>query len=209
MVKTTKKAGVPISRYLKLVSIGNSLLCIFLIIIHAIFPQFSIDSTTIALIVILIFPWLLPYIKTAKLPGGIEITTREIQQLEEVTARSAIGTLLVTMRPPTRRHPPLTYLTLFKTDPNLALASLRLDIERKLRTIAKKRQIDVRRLPLWQVLNILHDREIIGPSEFQSLKMIIEICNKAVHTEKVDPYLALRILDIGKSALGYLDSKIA
>lgn len=207
MAKTTKKPGIPIPRYLKLVSIGISLLCISLIIIHAIFPQFSIDSTTIALIIILIFPWLLPYIKTAKLPGGFEISTREIQQLEEVTARSAIGTIFVAMRPPTRRRPPSTYFTLFKTDPNLALASLRLDIERKLRAIAKKRQMDVRRLPLWQVLKVLHDREIIGPSEFESLKMIIKICNKAVHTEKVDPDLALRVLDIGELALRYLDSK--
>ena len=209
MSKIAKKPGIPIPRYLKLVSVGISLLCIFLIIIHAISPQFSIDNTTIALIIILIFPWLLPYIKTAKLPGGIEITTREIQQLEEVTARSAIGTIPVAMRPPTRRRPPSIHFTVFKTDPNLALASLRLHIERKLRTIAKRRQFDVKRLPLWQVLNILRDREIIGRSEFESLTMIINVCNKGVHAEKVDPDLALRVLNMGELALRYLDSKIA
>lgn len=207
MSKVTKKRGIPIPRYLKLVSIGISLLCIFLIVIHAIFPEFSIDNTTIALIVILIFPWLLPYVKTAKLPGGVELTMREIQLLEEVTARSAIGTIPVAMRPPTRRRAPSKHLMLFGTDPNLALASLRLDIERKIRVIAKKRQFDVRRLPLWQVLNVLRDREIIGSSEFESLKMIIKVCNKAVHAEKVDPDLALRVLNIGQLALTYLDSK--
>jgi len=209
MSKMTKNPEIPIPRYLRLVSIGISLLCIFLIIIHATFPEYSIDSTTIALIVILIVPWLLPYIKTVKLPGGIEITTREIQLLEEVTARSAIGTIPIAMRPPIRRRLPSIHFTLFKTDPNLALASLRIDIERKLRAIAKRRQFDVKRLPLWQVLNIFRDREIIGSSEFESLKMIIQICNKAVHAKKVEPDLALRVLDMGELALRYLDSKMA
>lgn len=165
------------------------------------------------MVVILIFPWLLPYIKTAKLPGGFEITTREVRQLEVAAGRSAIGTVPVAMPAPRRRGAPppssSIRLMLFKADPNLALASLRLDIERKLREIATNRQLDVERLPLWQVLNILHEREIIGSSEFESLRMIIKVCNKAVHAEKVDSALALRVLDIGDLALQYLDSKIA
>ena len=213
MKSTVKETKIRMPQNLKLVSIGISLLCIFLIIIHAIFPRFAIDTTTVALIIILIFPWLLPYIKTAKLPGGIEITTREVQQLEDVTLRSAIGTIPVAMRPPRRRVPPPpppqpTRSMLFKVDPNLALASLRLDIERKLREIARSRELDVERLPLRHVLNILHLREIIGSSEFESLSMIIKVCNKAVHAEEVDPALALRVLDMGDLAVQYLDSKI-
>jgi len=202
-----KERKIEITQDLRIVSFGISLLCLFLIIIHAVFPQFSIDTTTVALIVILIFPWLLPYIKTAKLPGGIEITTREIQQLEEVTTRSAIGAIPAAMRAPIRgRKPPSMYLMLFKSDPNLALASLRLDIERKLRKIASSRELDVTRLPLRQILNILHAKEIIGSSEFASLDMIINVCNKAVHAEKVDSALALKILDIGELALQYLST---
>jgi len=217
MENTAKETKITMPRNLKLVSIGISLLCIVLIIIHATFPQFSIDTTTLALIVILIFPWLLPYIKTVKLPGGIEITPREVQQLIEVSLRSAIGTIPVMMPPPRPRGPQPSPPTpsqptrrmLFKADPNLALASLRLDIERKLREIATNRQLDVERLPLWQVLNVLHAKEIMGSSEFKSLKMIITVCNKAVHAEKVDPALALKVLDIGDLALQYLDSKMA
>ena len=194
---------------MKLVSICISLICAFLIIVHAILPQFSIDNTTIALTIILIFPWLLPYIKTAKLPGGFEITTREVQELMEVTARSAIGTVTVAAHIQPHRRPPPAYLMLYQTDPNLALASLRIDIERKLRTIATKRQFETRRLPLSQVLAVLRDREIIGPSEFESLNMIIQICNKAVHAEKVESGAALRVLDMGELALRYLDSKMS
>ena len=213
MKSTVKEKKILMPRNLKSVSIGISLLCIFLIIIHAIFPHFAIDTTTVALIVILIFPWLLPYIKTLKLPGGIEITPREIARLEYITRRSAIGTIQVAMRAPTLRGPPLpppqpTRSMLFKADPNLALASLRLDIERKLREIARSRELDVERLPLRQVLNTIRLTEIIGPSEFESLSMIIKVCNKAVHAEEVDPKLALRVLGMGDLALQYLDSKI-
>jgi len=210
MKSRARKKKIPITLNLKLVSIGISTLCIILIILHAIFPQFAIDTTTIALIVILIFPWLLPYIKTAKLPGGIEITTREIEQLVEVTRRSAIGTEPVAARPIRDRTmpPQRMHSMLFKTDPNLALASLRIEIERKLKEIARRRELDAERLPIEWILDILRQREIIGPSEFESLRLIIDVCNKAVHAEEVDPRLALTVLDIGDLALDYLDSKI-
>jgi hypothetical protein len=195
---------------LRLISIGISTLCIILIILHAVFPQFAIDTTTVALIAILIFPWLLPYIKTLKLPGGIEITPREIEQLVEVTLRSAIGTTAVAARPIRDRAKPSERMhsLLFRADPNLALASLRIEIERKLKEIARRRELDVGILSVQRILDILRQQEIIGPSEFESLRLIISVCNKAVHSEEVDPKLALIVLDIGDLALDYLDSKI-
>ena len=217
MENAVKETKFAVPRYLKVVSIGISLLCVFLIILHAIFPEISIDTTTIALIVILIFPWLLPYIKTAKLPGGFEVTTRDVLQLEEITRRSAIGTVPVAMRAPEvmrERARPLLTLSqarrymLLRTDPNLALASLRLDIENMLKELGAKKELRVERQPLWRVLNSLLQKKIIGSSEYESLRRIISICNSAVHAEKIDSALASRVLVIGDLALQYLDSKM-
>jgi hypothetical protein len=97
---------------------------------------------------------------------------------------------------------------LFRADPNLALASLRIEIERKLKEIARRRELDVGILSVQRILDILRQQEIIGPSEFESLRLIISVCNKAVHSEEGDPKLALIVLDIGDLALDYLDSKI-
>lgn len=211
MRSDNRDASVVFPRRLKYLSVLVSLLCGFLIIIHAVYPQFAIDTTTIALIIILIFPWLLPYIhayiKTIKLPGGTELTFREeVQQLERLSKRSRISRFPVEEMPPTR-PPPVepTRWALFRVDPNLALASLRIEIERKLREIARQRQLRVERLPLRRVLNTLHSKKVIATSEFKILNLIIDVCNRAVHAEKVDMETTSRILDMGDSALLYLD----
>ena len=210
MKSRAQKKKISVTLNLRLISVGISALCIILIILHAVFPQFAIDTTTVALIAILMFPWLLPYIKTVKIPGGIEITPREIEQLVEVTRRSAIGTIAAAARPIRDRAKPSERMhsSLFRTDPNLALASLRIEIEIKLKEIARRRELDVEGLPIQWILDLLRQQEIVGPQEFESLRLTIDVCNKAVHAEEVNPRLALMVLDIGDLALNYLDSKI-
>jgi len=186
-----------------------SLLCASLIIIHAFYSQFTIDTTTLALIVILIFPWLLPYIKTLKLPGGTEVTFKDqVQQLERLSEKSKIVEIAVqTSLTPTKLAEP-TFSSLFAVDPNLALASLRIEIERKSREIARQKDLRIadERVPLRQILQELHSKKVIASSEFQILNVIIDVCNRAVHAEKVDMATASQILDIGKSAISYLES---
>lgn len=190
-------------RRLKYLAAIVSIICAILIIIHAIYPQYSIDTTTIALIIILIFPWLLPYIRTLKLPGGTEVTFKEeVRELERLSARSPISSAA-------DRAPIVpSRLQLLTVDPNLALASLRIEIERKLRDIARQRNLRVasERVSLRRVLNTLHSEKIIATREFKILNVIIDICNRAVHAEKVETTTASEILDIGESALLYLDS---
>lgn len=187
---------------LKWISASISLLCVILIILHAVFPQFAIDMVTVALIVILIFPWLLPYIANIKLPGGIEITTREVEQLERAASK------LVPLRRRARRTTEQRLYLLFNEDPNLALAYLRMEIEKRLREIALKRRLDVEMHPLSYLLRNLLTQKIIDREEFDALQTVIRICNKAVHSEKVNPEIAFKIIDIGIRLLNYLDSKV-
>jgi len=205
MKNDEEDSSISFPRRLKYLAVLNSFVCGVLIIIHAVYPQFSIDTTTIALIIIMIFPWLLPYIRAIKLPGGTEVTFKEeVRRLEQLSEKSQISKISAELQPPPSTEP--TRWTLFKVDPNLALASLRIDIEKVLRKIASQRNIQVERVPLRKILYALHYKKIIGSSEFKTLNLIIDICNKAVHAEKVDASTASRILDIGESILLYLYS---
>lgn len=204
MTSGERDGSVVFPRRLKYLSALVTLLCGFLIIMHAVYPQFAIDTTTIALITILIFPWILPYIKKIKLPGGTELTFRdELQLLERAFEKSKIFRVSALAPSPE----PLR-LSLLRADPNLALAYLRIEIERRLREIARKRNLRVadERVSLRRVLNTLHSEKVIASSEYKTLNLIIDVCNKAVHAEKVDMAAASQIVNIGESALLYLDS---
>ncbi|MEM3448174.1 MAG: hypothetical protein QXP38_04745 [Nitrososphaerota archaeon] len=151
-------------KQLKYLSAVISCFCFILIVLRIIHPQILIDTTTIALIIIMIFPWLIPYVKTIKLPGGTEIDFKEeVERAERLSQGLKIPKVTVKMYE-VRPTPELTYHDLFKTDPNLALASLRIDIERKLREVAKRKELK-REYGLGTILQELASRKIIGSSE--------------------------------------------
>lgn len=97
---------------------------------------------------------------------------------------------------------------MLQADPNLALASLRIEVETKLRQIAGKKNLPAadEHAPLSQVLYVLHSKKVIGSTEFDMLNVIIDACNRAVHAEKIDVATASQIVGIGESAVSYIDS---
>jgi hypothetical protein len=121
-----------------------------------------------------------------------------VEQLERESQSSDIS-----------RSPKATDITrenLLNSDPNLALASLRLDIERKLRDIGEKRQMDFHRYGLSQMLNALLRSEVMSSEDYKTLMSIAQVANKAVHgEEEIDKQLASRVIEVGESALAYLD----
>jgi hypothetical protein len=194
-----------LDKQLEYLAVLTSCFCFILIVLRIIYPQILIDTTTIALIIIMIFPWLIPHIKTIKFPGGTEVDFKEeVERMEYLSQRLKIPkTTIKTYE--ARPTPESTYLDLFKTDPNLALAFLRINIERKLREVAKQKELD-HEYGLREILHKLHSRKIVGSPEYEILNIIIDVCNRAVHAEKVDALTALKVLDLGTWMLSYLDS---
>lgn len=199
-----------------------SIFCFMLIIIHAIFPEYAIDNITLALIILILIPGLAPsiimiipglarYLKSIKV-GVFEVHffREEIEHLENVSKRSPeilYGRELqswILSRGPDEIEP--TRQDLLRFDPNLALASLRIDIERKVKQIAKQKDIFINRKSLGAILKKLYHNEVIGSSEYDTLISVIDICNKAVHAERIDKFAASKVLDIGEYALFYLNS---
>lgn len=212
-----------------------SIFCLMLIIIHAIFPEYAIDNITLALIIMILIPRLAPsiimiipglarYLKSIKILG-IELEIREkiehlegsiiisegietVQQIEELARVSPeiSEVAVIQSRDTLPEWPASTRQDLLRTDPTLALASLRIEIEKKLKKIARQEDIFINRKSLAVILKGLYTNEIISSSIYSTLRSVIDICNKAVHAEKVDHSAASRIIDIGESALLYLSS---
>ena len=184
-----------------------SIFCLILIIIHAIFPEYAIDNITIALIIIILFPWLIPYLASIKFPGGPEIFFKEeAQRLEKLSEKSQLISDMALLQEPIPDEIEPTRQDLLRFDPNLALASLRIDIEKKVKQIAKQKDIFINRKSLGAILKTLHTNEIIESSEYDTLLSVIDICNKAVHAERIDHFVASKVLDVGELALLYLSS---
>src|SRR5439155_8130082 len=137
-----------------------SLVCLALGMVHYVCPAFSLDTTSIILLVIAIAPWLAPVIKSVELPGGFKIEVQDIKSAtDKVTSATSIPTEPV---PPVPMHPFVPppepevegpqpqpqfqqpeeadvfslIADVAKKDPNLALVAFRIELEKRLAALA-------------------------------------------------------------------------
>jgi hypothetical protein len=100
------------------------------------------------------------------------------------------------------------YLQLADTDPNLALAGLRMEIERMLQNMAKVAGIDYDRFRTspGRFSALLKTREVIEPDEYELLRSVINVANAALHGRDVTAADARRTIE---SAEAFKDSYLA
>lgn len=98
--------------------------------------------------------------------------------------------------------------TLLGQDPNLALAKLRIDLERELRRIASTQDVslDARKISVAYLLESLARNEIIGRDVVSAIKEILPVCNSAIHGGNVKIDVAVKVLDIGADILRILST---
>ena len=73
------KLPVPMRVYVLLCSI-TSILALGTAVLRAKRPDLNIDETTIALLVLAVVPWIVPLLKSAKLPGGVELEFQQFRR---------------------------------------------------------------------------------------------------------------------------------
>lgn len=89
------------------------------------------------------------------------------------------------------------------TDNSLALAKLRLEIERELRRIAYQNEIDIGSRPIGvlRLAEELVSKELIPAIWLGGLKEIISVCNQAVHGIEVSDEVAASVVRVGRQLL--------
>lgn len=174
-------------------------------VVHLVWPAAAIDGVTATLLLVAVVPWLQPLFKWVELPGGVKV---EFQELQRVAERADAAGLLATT-PSADQRPMYSFLQVASSDPNLALAGLRIELERRLDQLARSRgDADIPR-GIGGLLRFLNLRELIGGAERAVLTDLVALLSSAVHGATVDPEAAEWALDIGPRILRALEERTA
>ena len=215
-----------------------SIICLVLIIVHAIYPDITIDSNTIILLIFMFLPWLSPFIESISFAGNTVKFRKQVEKLIEkkenddtilklppgvavppergVEVPLEVGVEVPESQsiPPDFQEKVITGIVsedplLFTAeDPNLVLAALRIEMEKKIREIAQVSNIPAKERTVNNILDSLVNQRRIPHSTSRFLADILQICNRAVHGAVVDAFSAARVLRIGKDAINWIDSII-
>lgn len=199
------------------IQVGISIISFSIIFVHFLWPMLTIDVATISLFIISILPWIIPFLKSLELPGGYKLEFNN--ELKEVTQKAEEAGLLskeanlltkeASLHPIDESEPKYSFLQVAETDPNLALAGLRLEIEKRLKEIAKSRDIRLKKPSVvGSVLEALSREGVLSREEKSVIHELIDLLNQAVHGTEVDKISARWAISTGLGILNALDDKL-
>jgi len=159
---------------------------IILIFLHGFFPnQFTIDNFTVLIYIIISIPSIAQFMKEVKFLGAKFIFKEEIRKTEKLINVSGTAKLK------TEVNASLTVVKskaldnarkLLESDPVLALAALRIEIEKNLKSSAKKLDFPIREnTSIIKILINLERGKILSHNHVLILRQIIKMCNEAIH----------------------------
>jgi formylglycine-generating enzyme required for sulfatase activity len=208
------------------IKVGISLFAFSIIVLHFLWPRSTIDTAIISLVMISIFPWIMPYLKSLELPliGKFEFNNK----LKEVAQKAEEAGLLYAKTDPhtdlrtkyffsygkadslskDKSKTEYSFQQIAETDPNLALAGLRIEIEYRLRAIAESRDLELRNSSdVDVVLDLLYLEKILSREEKSAIFELINLLNKAVHCAEVNKSSAYLAIKTCQDVLNALDNK--
>ena len=189
--------------------IGISTFAILVAILHVLRPDLTIDTITLALIVVAIIPWLAPLFKSLELPGGWKFEFQDaLQRAENKVSEAGL------IKPPKERvleesgESYQYFQRLAEEDPNLALAGLRIEIEKRLVKLGRSKGINQKHIGMRNLLQTLASMGVLTQTESIALMELLQVLNRAVHGEEIDTNTANWAIDVGNGILETLDDLI-
>jgi hypothetical protein len=172
-------------------------------VVHLLRPDLKVDAITITALVIAALPWLAPLVQELELPGGLKV---KFQDLLVAKVKAEEAGLLAS---PTEAGalPEYSFLLVADTDPTLALAGLRIEIEKRLRLMAESHGLHVRP-GVGSLLRELSRAQVLTSEEQNVLADLVHLLNSAVHGAAVDEQAAEWAIDVGPRLLRSLDMRI-
>lgn len=191
-------------------------LAMLLLVLHTIgVSAIKVDNTSILLLIITIVCLLAPYL--TKIRFGefeAEIGSKEVERLKETVEKhipkptEAKGTIPITEH--TKAGNAITELVVI--DPVLALAKLRIELERVLTALYKVAGTFERsRHPIGasMLAQRLTNMEVIPKELLGVITEVVQLCNRAIHGETVRPPQAEAIVNQGVRLLESLYSQLS
>lgn len=169
-------------------------------------PPVALDNTSLALLALLVFLWLLPLMRSITLPGGTRIDLRDTWP----------ATAAVRRIPPMERpkevvgEPTTTWRLLLPGNAKVGLAGLRMAIEEKVREIAARSKFPEATLGenLYQVSRRLRSAGVMTADEENAILSVAQVCGQAVDASEIPSEVAATIADLGETVLQLLEEKL-
>lgn len=193
----------PLRRY----KIALTLVAVAIFAGRILFPHLNIDAVSLGLLVLAVLPWLSPLIKSAEIPGVGKIEFRDVRSAAEKIIGGEDWRAGIASSGTTNATEP-SYIAVAAQDPRLALVGLRIELEKRLRTLADRAEIQTKG-SLAAITRELEARAMLGPETGAGLRDLIRLGNDAAHGADVDADVAMSTVDFGPKILGILDGKLA
>jgi hypothetical protein len=176
-----------------------------LAISHMIWPKaINIDLNTLVLLIIAMIPWLIPILKSLELPGGFKIEFRDLQKAGTKAEQAG----LVSKKGKIATEAKFHLEEVVDYDPNLALAGLRIEIEKKLQKLAEVNYIGFKQKGIFKLMKALTKKEVLTSDEASALSDLVGLLNKAVHGAEVEKQAANWAFDVGRRIVVGLEEKL-
>jgi len=182
---------------------ASFLLAILLLIIHTFaLMKISVDSTSILLLIIILISPFINSIRRIKYGDfEAEIDPKEIQKIK----KEADGIIESSNQEDEIR--PEIYATtksindLASSDPIIALAKLRIELEKTINKLATISGVKLKGPALSTLVRNLSNHGVITVNIGKSLTEVIGICNRAIHGEAISESSAKTIISLGVNIL--------
>ena len=176
-----------------------SLFFFLIFMIYLINNNLKIDTIGLALSIMVSLPWLAAIIRSAKLPGGIEVVFSDIKE-----AQKLVENLPANLRINKHKY---SFLNILGVEPNIAMAALRIEMETRLREIGKFYNFSEYE-PLTSLFRSLRKKKALTEQELFGIEELIYVGNKAAHGAKIDNQVIKWATDYGPIVLTVLDNKL-
>jgi hypothetical protein len=198
---------------MKIIHYLHWLVGIILIFLHGFFPnQFIINNFTILIYFISAIPFIAQFLKEVNILGAtfkFQEEIRKIEKLINVSGTVKVRTVTNASLAVVKSKAFDNSRKLLDSDPVLALAALRIEIEKSLKVIAKKLDIPIKeKRSITEIIVNLNRKEIFSHEQVLVLRKIIQMCNKAIHGAVISKSEAKEIILLTEKFYRALENSI-
>ena len=190
----------------RFIQIAITALAAGIAILHSWFPSVTIDGITVTLIGIAVIPWLGPLFKSVEIPGGVKVEFKELEAARRKVEESGLIAEPERLRPMEEHQ--YAFQSVVGNDPNLALAGLRIEIESRLRELAKRKGLRAEGVPLRRMMQDLESKGALSHKEASAIRDLLPLLNQAVHGAETEPSAFEWAIEFGPRVLGALEDRL-
>ncbi|MDZ4792685.1 MAG: hypothetical protein SGI83_00245 [Bacteroidota bacterium] len=175
---------------------------------HIIFPGIKIDMITVALLAMCFIPWVEPLFKSVGLPGGIQFEFQDLKKIEADAKKAGLITTGNSNNESVTILPLYNFIEIAEQNKELALLSLRVEIEKKIREIATAHKIHTVQYSVLRLIGLLKKKNILTEAETIVLENMLQVLKKAANATEHDEREAKWVIEYGPSIINNLEKKI-